>query len=102
MVRNSVFGKDMGNEVLSQLFRGASDMSENKDTLFGELIDYNQDRAKTIKSQKWLDEIHRDEISRVRRNQKLLDNAIGLVELRLGLHTSYTRPVVILYIVLET
>ena len=77
-------------------------MSKDENALFGESVDYNQDRIETIRSQKWLNEVHGNGIPRMQRNWKLLEGAIRLVKLRLGLHTSCARPAVIPYVTLET
>ena len=77
-------------------------MSGDENALFGESVDYNQDRIETIGNRKWLDEVHGNGIPRTRRNRKLLEGAIRLVELRLGSHTSRARPAVIPYVASET
>ena len=81
MAGNSVLGKDMGDEVLGELFRSAGDGSRNEDTLLGESVDYHQDRVEAIGSRKRFYEVHGNGFPRTRRDGELLESAIRLVEL---------------------
>ena len=58
VVRNSVLGEDMGNEMPSQLFRRAGDISRNENSLLGETVDYYQDGVMAIGDRKRLYEVH--------------------------------------------
>ena len=46
MGRNAVFGKHMKNEQMCQVHRYDGIMGRNKDHLFGEPVDYDQDGVK--------------------------------------------------------
>ena len=83
VIRNSVLGKDMGNEVLRELFRGAGNMSRNENALFGESVNNNQKGVKTVRKQKWRNEVYENGIPRMWENRKLLESAVGFVELQL-------------------
>ena len=54
-------------------------MSGDENALFGESVDYNQDRIETIGSRKWLDEVHGNGVPRTFGNGELLNGSIGLV-----------------------
>ena len=71
-------------------------MSENENALFGELVDYNQDRIETIRSRKWLDEVHGNGVPRMDRNQELLYCSVGLMSRSLGALTRSARATIVL------
>ena len=63
--------------------------------MFGEAVDNYQNGIETIGVQKGFYEVYGDEISWTRRDQKLLECAIGFVELRLGSHIRHIGLAVI-------
>ena len=70
--------------------------------MFGEAVNNYQNGVRTIGVRKRFYEVHGDGIPWTQRNWKLLEYAIGFVELRLESHTRHTGLAVILDIVLET
>ena len=76
-------------------------MGRNKDHLLGELVNYDQDSVKLGGWQKFLDEVYRNGISWLLRNGELFERSVKLVMLWLGLHTSDTELVELLYISTE-
>ena len=70
--------------------------------MFGEVVDNYQNGIETIGVRKGFYEVYGDGIPWTRRDRKLLECAIGFVELRLGSHTRRTGLAVILDIASET
>jgi hypothetical protein len=57
---NSMFGEDMDNEKFSQLGRGNSIMSWNKESLLSETVYHYQDSDKAFGVRKLLNKVYRD------------------------------------------
>ena len=70
--------------------------------MFGEVVDNYQNGIKTIGVRKGFYEVYRDGIPQAQRNRKLLEYAVGFVELRLESHTRHTGLAVIPDVALET
>ena len=70
--------------------------------MFGEAVNNYQNGIETIRVRKGFYEVYGDGISRTRRDRKLLECAVGFVELRLGSHARCTVLAVIPDIASET
>lgn len=57
--QDSMLGKYMDDKYLCQLCGSDNIECQNKDSLLGELIDYDKDYAKARRRQKFLNEVYR-------------------------------------------
>ena len=58
-------------------------MGRNENTLLAETVNNDEDGSKSVGLGKLLDEVHGDGVPRTRRDRKLLERSVRLVELRL-------------------
>jgi hypothetical protein len=79
--QHTMLGEYMDHEQFCQLCRSNCIMSWNEYALLRELIYNNKDGCVAFGLQKVLNEIHRDGVPQMLRNQKLFEKAIRLVML---------------------
>ena len=82
---------------MGELLSSAGGVGRDEDRLLGESINYHKDSIKTRGVWKGFDEVHGNGFPRTGRNGELLEDAVGLVKLGFGSHTSRARLDVIPY-----
>ena len=95
MGRNTVFGKYMDNEELSQLSGSDGAMCGDENALLGEMIYHYQNSGKPFGNWEVFNEIHGNRIPRMGRDRKLMEKTIRLVALGLVQRTSCTRSTIV-------
>ena len=96
-----MLGEHMKDEELGKICRGGCIVSRNKDCLFGELINNDQDCHMSGRAQELLYEIHGDGVPGFLWDQKLLQCSIGSVPWRFSSVTICAGLTEILYKVSE-
>ena len=95
MGRNTMFGKYMDNEELSQLSGSDGVMCGDENALLGETIYHYQKSGKPFRNWEVFNEIHGNRIPRTGRDRKLMEKTIRLVALGLVPRTSCTGSTIV-------